>query len=224
MTKMNYGVPYQGSKNRIATLIMNELPAGTRFVDLMAGGCAMTHAAMLSGKYKRFLCNDLYPSGSNLFRNAMNGEYSKPEYLRWISREDFFKEKDTDDFVKLCYSFGNGGITYLYGKKLEPLKKAFHYAVVYDDWTYLEQYAKDNNWREGLIDELKKSVEKLDGIDEKRLELNKQATISGLQEPSARILPNLSRKARLDEINMRRINIAKPAFGNGIIGRPCCLL
>lgn len=38
MPKMNYGVPYQGSKSRIATLIMNELPEGKRFVDLMAGG------------------------------------------------------------------------------------------------------------------------------------------------------------------------------------------
>lgn len=207
MTKMNYGVPYQGSKNRIATLIMNELPAGKRFVDLFAGGCAMTHVAMLSGKYKRFLCNDLYPSGSNLFRNAMNGEYSKPEYLRWVSREEFYKEKDTDDFVKLCYSFGNGGITYLYGKKREPLKKGFHYAVVFNDWRYLEQYAKDNNWREGLIDELKKSVEGIHTTNERRLALHRCATDSGIQQPQERILVNLSRLTRLEELNYRLENL-----------------
>ena len=84
---MTYGVPYQGSKNRIAKDIVELLPEGNRLVDLFAGGCAITHAAMLSGKYKRFLCNDLYPHGSNLFKNALNGEYSKPEYLRWVSRE-----------------------------------------------------------------------------------------------------------------------------------------
>lgn len=224
MTKMNYGVPYQGSKNRIATLIMNELPAGKRFVDLMAGGCAMTHCAALSGKYDKVLCNDKFPMGSRLFRMAVNGELTDPNYLRWVSREDFMAKKDTDPFVRLVFSFGNKGSSYMYSHDIEPLKKGFHYAVVFNDWRYLEQYAKDNNWREGLIDELKKSVERLDGIDERRLELNKQATISGLQEPNARILPNLSRKKRLDEINMRRMNIAKPAYGNGVIGRPRCLL
>lgn len=224
MTKMNYGVPYQGSKNRIATLIMNELPAGKRFVDLMAGGCAMTHCAALSGKYDRVLCNDKFPMGSRLFRMAVNGELTDPNYLRWVSHEDFMAKKDTDPFVRLVFSFGNKGSSYMYSHDIEPLKKAFHYAVVYDDWTRLEQYAKENNWREGVFDSMKKSVEGLDGIDERRRELNKQATISGLQEPNARILPNLSRKKRLDEINMRRMNIAKPAYGNGVIGRPRCLL
>ena len=171
MKKNSYGIGYQGSKNRIAEEIIEQLPSGHRFVDLMAGGCSMTHCAALSGKYDKVLCNDLYPYGSNLFKNALNGEYSKPEYLRWISREDFYKEKDTDDFVKMCYSFGNNGQNYMYSEKLEPLKKGFHYAVVFDDWTYLEQYAKDNNWREGLIDELKKSVEGIDTTNERRLKL-----------------------------------------------------
>ena len=156
---MSHGVPYQGSKSRIAKDIIEQLPTGKRFVDLFAGGCAMTHAAILSQKYKKFLCNDLYPHGVNLFKNALSGEYSKPEYLRWVSREEFFAKKDTDDFVKMCYSFANNGENYMYSQKLEPLKKGFHYAVVFDDWTYLEQYAKANNWREGLIEELKKSVE-----------------------------------------------------------------
>ena len=181
MTKMNYGVPYQGSKNRIATLIMNELPAGKRFVDLMAGGCAMTHCAVLSGKYDKVLCNDKYPHGSNLFKNALNGEYSKPEYLRWVSREEFLNEKDTDDFVKFCYSFGNNGNNYMYSHDIEPLKKGFHYAVVFNDWRYLEQYAKDNNWREGLLDELKKSVEGIHTTNERRLALHRCAIDLGIQ-------------------------------------------
>lgn len=201
MPKQSYGVPYQGSKNRIATLIMNELPAGTRFVDLMAGGCAMTHCAALSGKYDRVLCYDKYPFGSRLFRMAVNGELTDPKYLEWVSREEFHAKKNTDPFVRLVFSFGNNGSNYMYGPDSEPLNKAFHYAVVYDDWTRLEQYAKENNWKEGVLDSMKKSVEKLDGIDERRRELNKQSKISGLQEPSGRILPNLSRKTRLDELN-----------------------
>lgn len=156
MKRKTFGIPYMGSKNRIAEELIRQMPEGKRFVDLFAGGCAMTHAALLSGKYEKVLCNDLYPHGVNLFKNALNGEYSKPEYLRWISREEFFAKKDTDDFVKLCYSFGNDGKTYMYSRELEPLKKGFHYAIVFNDWRFLEQYAKENNWREGLIDELKK--------------------------------------------------------------------
>lgn len=59
--RTTYGVPYQGSKNKLAERIIDKLPAGERFVDLFAGGCAMTHAAIASGKYKRILCNDKYP-------------------------------------------------------------------------------------------------------------------------------------------------------------------
>ena len=61
MARKIYGVGYQGSKNRIAEKLMNVLPNGNRFVDLFSGGCAMTHCAMLSGKYNEYLCNDLYP-------------------------------------------------------------------------------------------------------------------------------------------------------------------
>lgn len=105
----------------------------------------------------------------------MNGEFSKPEYFRWVSRDEFFEKKDSDPFVKVCFSFGNNGKDYMYSKKLEPLKKAFHYAVVFDEWTYLEEYAKEHNWKDGLIDEMKKSVEGLGSIDQRRLNLTKPA-------------------------------------------------
>lgn len=69
---------------------------------------------------------------------ALEGKFNKPEYLRWVSRDEFFAKKDTDDFVRLVFSFGTDGQTYMYNRTIEPLKKAFHYAVVYDDWSYLE--------------------------------------------------------------------------------------
>ena len=68
MARKSYGVGYQGSKNRIAEKLMNVLPNGNRFVDLFSGGCAMTHCAMMSGKYNEYLCNDLYPHAQNLFQ------------------------------------------------------------------------------------------------------------------------------------------------------------
>lgn len=58
---MTYGVPYRGSKNKLAEDIIDVLPEGRRLVDLFAGGCAITHAASLSNKWDKVLSNDLYP-------------------------------------------------------------------------------------------------------------------------------------------------------------------
>ena len=61
MLKMIYGMPYCGSKNRIAKKIIDLLPPGKRFVDLFAGGHAITHAALLSDKWESVAANDLNP-------------------------------------------------------------------------------------------------------------------------------------------------------------------
>lgn len=58
---MNYGMPYKGSKSGIAERLIEIIPSAETFVDAFAGGCAMTHCAMLSGKYKKFVCNDIGP-------------------------------------------------------------------------------------------------------------------------------------------------------------------
>ena len=51
---MRYGIPYKGSKNSIAEWIIAELPKADTFVDLFMGGGAVTHVALISGKYKNF--------------------------------------------------------------------------------------------------------------------------------------------------------------------------
>lgn len=45
---MRYGLPYKGSKNKIAERIVDFLPKAKNFYDLFAGGCAITHCAELS--------------------------------------------------------------------------------------------------------------------------------------------------------------------------------
>lgn len=56
---MRYGLPYKGSKNAIAEWIIDNLPSADTFVDLFCGGGAVTHRAMLSGKYRKFIMNDI---------------------------------------------------------------------------------------------------------------------------------------------------------------------
>ena len=120
---MNYGLPYKGSKNSIAKWVISNLPASHTFVDLFAGGCAVTHAAILSGKFGRFIANDIteYPQ---VFRDAIDGKYRNE--CRWISREDFFRLKDDDPYVRLCWSFGTNMQTYLYASEVERFKKHMH--------------------------------------------------------------------------------------------------
>lgn len=134
---MNYGVPYMGSKSRIAEDIVEFLPEAENFYDLFAGGCAVAHAAMLSGKYKNVYANDLDFRPVTLFRDAIEGRYEDEE--RWISRGDFFRMKDTDPYVALCWSFGNNAKDYLYGRHMEPWKRALHHARVFHDASLLRE-------------------------------------------------------------------------------------
>lgn len=125
---VSWGLPYMGSKNAIAQDIVDALPPGETFVDLFAGGGAITHAAMASGKYKRFIANDISDAPS-LFVDAVRGKFADEK--RWISREDFFALKDAEPYVRLCWSFGNRGACYLYSREVEPWKKAYWCAVMH---------------------------------------------------------------------------------------------
>lgn len=118
-----------GSKSGIAEWVISKLPPADVFVEPFAGGCAVTHAAILSGKYKRIIFNDITDS-TQVFLDAIRGRFKDED--RWISREDFKRLKDTDPYVRLCFSFGSNQRTYAYGD-IEPYKRAFHYAVVFQD-------------------------------------------------------------------------------------------
>lgn len=97
---MNYGLSYKGSKSRIAKWIVEALPSADVWVEPFAGGCAVTHAAILSGKYKRFIINDITDS-AKFFVDTVNGKFKDEN--RWISREDFFRLKKDDAYVRLCF-------------------------------------------------------------------------------------------------------------------------
>ena len=113
-----------GSKNQIAPWVISYLPEAKHFYDLFAGGCAVTHAAMISGKYESFTANDLSPYGVTLFRDAIAGKYH--DESRWISRAEFSRLKDCDAYVRLCWSFGNDAKSYMYAKEIESFKMRLH--------------------------------------------------------------------------------------------------
>lgn len=125
-----YGLPYQGSKNQIAEELLSFLPPGNRFVDLFGGGGSMTDCAMDSYKWDSFLYNEINPLVVKAFKMAVYGFFKKDR--RWISREEFFRLKDTDPYVAFCFSFSNNLTDYAYSREIEPWKKALHYARVYN--------------------------------------------------------------------------------------------
>ena len=126
---MRYGLPYKGSKNSIAKWIISQLPSADTFVDLFFGGGAVTHAALLSGKYKRFIVNDIDARLPKLFLECIRGEHTVENHTEFISREEFEAQKDTDIYTALVWSFGNNKTGYIYGKDVEDFKKQLHRAV-----------------------------------------------------------------------------------------------
>ena len=129
---MIFGLPYQGSKNRIAKRLVDALPPAPVLYDVFCGGCAVTHAAMLSGKYQRFVINDRRDWLPDAFRKAIHGGYAHED--RWISREEFERLRSTDAYAAMCFSFGNDYRSYMYARPLERYKRALHYAIFWRDF------------------------------------------------------------------------------------------
>ena len=133
----NYGLPYTGSKSRIAHWVIDNLPSGRVLIDAFAGGCAITHRALLSQKWQTVIANDINGKYPQLFADAMHGQYRDEK--RWISREDFERLKSKDAFVACCWSFSNNVRNYIYSKAIEPYKRALHYAIVFDDFAPMQE-------------------------------------------------------------------------------------
>jgi hypothetical protein len=138
-------------------------------VDLFAGGCAVTHAAILSGKFGRFIANDIteYPQ---VFRDAIDGKYRNE--CRWISREDFFRLKDIDPYVRLCWSFGNGMRSYLYDPEVERFKKHLH-AVFFAGTPTSARLA----WK-GFVREFAKVRKEIEDLTQKVLKLCEECGVA----------------------------------------------
>lgn len=156
-----YGLPYVGSKSRIAKWLIEQLPAAPVLIDAFAGGCSVAHAALESGKFVRVIANDIVPKFPKLFLDCVNGKFRNE--TRWIDRETFRAEKMRDAFVACCWSFGNNMNSYMYSKQIEPYKKAAHYAVVFDDWAQFDSLCKE------ISESVKEAVSGIEGTHDRRI-------------------------------------------------------
>lgn len=141
----SYGIGYMGSKSRIAEKLVAQLPSAKHFYDLFAGGCSISHRAMIEGRWEHYHVNDINPNGITLFDKAIKGEFTDEK--RWVSKEEFYYNKNVlhnaDPFISVIWSFGNNQKTYLYSKENETLKKTLHYALLFDDFSLARELGYD---------------------------------------------------------------------------------
>ena len=137
-----YGIPYKGSKSRLADKIIDYMPAANNFIDLFAGGCAMTQAAAQCGKYSAVYTNDLCQMPVRLFLRACAGDLPP---IRWVSRAEFLANAATDPIAAYCWSFGNCARTYIFGRELEDWKHALFNARVFGDFSMFKKMNINTN-------------------------------------------------------------------------------
>lgn len=149
-----YGIPYQGSKAKICDQVCAIFPKAENFYDLFGGGFSVTHCMLEKRKkdFKYFHFNEIRQGVCGLIKGAIAGEYNYNKYLPpWVSREEFFAKKEVDSMIKIIWSFGNDGKTYLFGKDIEQDKRSMHMAVVFNEF---DDYAKKvfgmEKFRDGL--------------------------------------------------------------------------
>ena len=135
-----YGLPYMGSKSKIARWVVERLPEGDTLYDVFCGGCAITDYAMRARKYRSYVVNDITNIGF-FFKKALDGGFRNEK--RWIDRKTYFENLE-DPYVYLCFSFGNNPVCrYAYAVEIEPWKKALHWCYVFNDPSLIHEYGID---------------------------------------------------------------------------------
>jgi len=214
---------YQGCKNSVALGILNVIPQAENFYDLFGGGGSVSQEALKlkeifhKFKWANIYYNELNPNICNLIKWIVKGGKSTIKeieklYLNPLTREDFQilkakKElKPIDVLAKICYSFGNNQISYLWSKENEsnnlPIIKELACAI------------KDNGVRFGKFREFRKKflskkredkrLKSLEKIERIRIDLQNLQSLERLQNleslQSLERLENLERLQRLERL------------------------
>ena len=153
-------IPYQGSKQSIIkkmfVIINNDLQNHnclftqnnkiTKIYDLFCGGGAVGYYFHTKGF--QVVMNDIQQPLIDLHTKLQEG-IDKELLYKWISREEFAELKERQDWygelIRRCWSFGNGGKGYMFGKDIEELKKMLYDIVVFQDIQVLNSFNKQYN-------------------------------------------------------------------------------
>ena len=138
MPVRKWGATYQGSKSKIADEIISLLPSRKYFIDTFAGGGALAHCALESGRFENIIANDLQTKeileAHFLWTPEQHLEFQK----RWITKEEF--EKTDNLYIKTCWSFSNNRKAYIYSKACYEYKRLLHNAICFRNYKEFEDY------------------------------------------------------------------------------------
>jgi site-specific DNA-adenine methylase len=193
-----YGIPYMGSKDKIAEVICKFIPKDENFYDLFGGGCAITHCmSLFKNKFKHLHYNELEKTTVDFIKDIISGKYNKDTFKpEFIDRETFLKNKDKCAYTRIIWSFGNNQKNYLFGEDIEQEKKSLHNAVVFEkfDETAIKILGY-NAFKSGL------------SIYQKRL-LIKQS----LKKYQLQHLEQLERLQHLEQLERIKINLLNKSY------------
>lgn len=203
-TPKSYGICYMGSKNALAERIVALLPSASHLIDVFAGGCAITHCALKSGKWQHVHANDINEMIVGAFRRAINGEFIGER--RWVSHEEFNRVRDTDAYAAICFSFGGNMRSYAYSPANENLKRSLHYAILFGDHKpFLSLTGIDLT-----------PVLTISDLRERNIAAKNLANVGGI---FIKTLPNINRLNRLNRLStefsekeMKRLTIGSADF------------
>ena len=200
-----FGIPYQGSKYRLLKQIFPYFLKSKNFYDLFGGGFSVTHFILKKypSYYENYYFNEPREGIIDLIQDSIKGKYSYENFKpKFIDRETFFKEKEKSAYIRMSWSFGNNGCTYLFGKKIEIYKKALHNAAVFNE--YDEIYLKEFN-NEKMPKDLK-------DIKERRLWIRRKVKeLKGHPFKRLEQLEQLERLQRLEKLNFN-LNFSKSCY------------
>ena len=218
-----YGLPYKGSKDKIAEKICSLFPIKENFYDLFMGGGSIIHYQLLQNQYKNYYANDFNSLVVKAFDMAIHGKFKNE--TRWISREEFDKLKNVDPYVAFCFSFGNDLKSYAYGKEIEPYKKALHYLIVFQDESLMKEIfpnvdfsfvhkIKDVNERRLTVQQFMKRNElgyntPLEGSIKAMSILEHENRLETLNSISSSRLDNIERFEKINNVNLQSLNRLK---------------
>lgn len=132
---MRLGLPYMGSKRKIAKDIVDYMiqnnPNAKYFWDLFGGGGAISFELLKRGKTVFY--NELNTGIVELLEKIRDDGVT-PEFYEWVDRETFNKHKEDKTWhgglLATCWSFGNNQRDYLYAKHIEEEKRLLHEIIV----------------------------------------------------------------------------------------------
>lgn len=215
-------VPYLGSKRRSAgkifSTIRNLNPESNTIVDLFCGGFSISEYFYKRGW--KIVANDKNKYVVALLNKTINEGLNEDIVTKFVSRDRFNEVLDNPDkheawyvgYIMCVWSFGNNQKGYLFGKDVEPIKRAGHELVIHKNADLINK----------LIPNIpKKYIEGIVGLDnwhKRRIALSQVSQKLKMRVLELQQLEQLQRLERLEQLEqLQRLEVTSMDYRDVVI-------